>query len=359
MKLSGIIDLLLRELNEAIAKQSTNGSFKHGHNGPYSDVETPIRNTAHFLYSLSAMYELTGNVSFKHSAEKSFAYLANNENIGNDGVYICRLSGRKDSTNGVIGHAWIIEGLLRARNIVGDEAIDIAERLWKLHKFDYSLSAWAKPSVGSSNVVFDHTFNHQLWFAACIAPLKLPEIDKQIKCFIKNNIGRLETYSDGVIYHRTPVGGLLGWLGKDFALGLRKILSPIKNRSKKKQMYLHSAGYHTFNLYALAMLYESGYGDEIDAAVSTNTLLQCLRNGELKEKLIQLPNIGIRYNPSGVEAAYALKVMGDESDQELIDDWVEFQFEQTASEKGFLVKDSPDYATSAARVYEAIRLLSD
>jgi hypothetical protein len=111
-------------------------------------------------------------------------------------------------------------------------------------------------------------------------------------------------------------------------------------------------------LYALAMLKESGYDNELGAALETDFLLQSLRSGELKKDLMSLPNIGVRYNPSGIEAAYALQIFGDKQDEEGINDWVEFQLEQTASDQGLLVNLSPDEATSAARVYEATRLFT-
>lgn len=356
LDLDSLIDLVKQELHESLSRQLPNGSFQNGHNGPYSDAETCIRNTSHLMLALCAMYEKTGDERFYISAERALKYLLDNKHIGENGAYVCRISEGKDETNGVIGHAWIIEALLKAQNVIDSNVKSVAEKIWQLHHFDYSLGIWAKPVSIANSYIFDHTFNHQLWFAACIAPLALPEVDNQIKCFISKNLTRLNRYENGVIYHLSPVGDNISWLRNDFLLGLRKILSPLKNRHQKRDMYLHSASYHTFNLYALAMLKELGYGRELDAVLDTESLLKVLRNEDLKEDLLKLPDIGIRYNPSGIEAAYALKILGGESDEMAIKSWVDFQIKQTGSEAGILVGSSPDKATSAARVYEAMRL---
>lgn len=349
---------VIKEVKKNSKFQFDDGSFEAGHNGPYRDAETPVRNTAHFLYALCTIYELNGDQELLDSAKKSLHYLLNNDYINPRGVYTCRLAEGKDATNGLIGHAWIIEALIKAGDVLGSEARIEAERLWKIHRFDYSLGAWAKPNSDTDEPPsYDHTFNHQLWFAACIAPLGGFEVDRQIRCFIQKNVSRLVTYKNGVIYHRSPIGSWANWVGKDPVMGLRKLLSPLKNRNQKREMYLHSVSYHTFNLYAFAMLVESGYEDDLYRVFDLEVLVQCLKENQFTEDLLKLPNIGIRYNPSGIEAAYALKVLCYEKDQTTIKKWIDFQLEETYSDKGILANMSPDEATSLARIYEATRLL--
>lgn len=354
---NNLYEVLLKELQSATSLQNRDGSFKAGHNGPYSDPETPIRNTAHYLFALSSMYEITGNQLFIKPGEMAARYLFDNKYIDRDGVYTCRTSEGKDVTNGVIGHAWVIEALLKAEKLTGVEGREASKRLWRLHEFSYDIGAWQKPKSENGERSFDQTFNHQLWFAACIAPLDIPEVHCQIKCFLQKNLSRLKTYRNGVIYHKSPVGAWSDWLAVDFKQSIRKILSLIKNPNLKRKMYLHSCGYHTFNLYALAMLKEAGYGSEIESLVDVSELLCSLRTKKLMEEIEKLPDIGIHYNPSGIEAAYALKSLGNDSDEQLIEEWLEFQIEKTQNEEGMLVLGSSDKATSAARLYEAIRLL--
>jgi len=241
---------IISELQVRCTYQLEDGSFEAGHNGPYNDPETPVRNSAHFLYALCTAYELTGDKRFLDSAERALRFLLSNEYIDKYGIYTCRLAKGKDSTNGVIGHAWLIEALLKASTHFGAEARKAAEKLWSLHYFDYTVGAWAKPATGNSSTSYDHTFNHQLWFAACAAELGGDEVYRQITCFIEKNVSRVVTYKNGVLYHNTPVGSWFNWLKIDPEMGFRKLLGPVKNRKQKSRMYLHSAGYHTFNLYA-------------------------------------------------------------------------------------------------------------
>ena len=347
---------IISELQVRCTYQLEDGSFEAGHNGPYNDPETPVRNSAHFLYALCTAYELTGDKRFLDSAERALRFLLSNEYIDKYGIYTCRLAKGKDSTNGVIGHAWLIEALLKASTHFGAEARKAAEKLWSLHYFDYTVGAWAKPATGNSSTSYDHTFNHQLWFAACAAELGGDEVYRQITCFIEKNVSRVVTYKNGVLYHNTPVGSWFNWLKIDPRTGFRKLLGPVKNRKQKSGTYLHSAGYHTFNIYAFSMLAKAGYREALYKAFDINSLLSCVRNKQFESDLLNLKKIGVGYNPSGVEAAFALKILGDEKDSNMISSWLKFQLRETSCDDGVLVKDSPDKATSAARVYEGMRL---
>jgi|AntDeeMinimDraft_5_1070356.scaffolds.fasta_scaffold10159_2 hypothetical protein len=343
----------IKELQLRAIEQRSDGAFLAGHNGPYKDPETPIRNTAHMLYSLCSAYELSGDLIFKKSAEKAVNYILDNEYICPKGNYIFRLSKNKDSSNGVIGHAWLIEALLKASNLFDRQLIDEAKKIWKLHRFDYQLGAWEKP-VEDSKV--DQTFNHQLWFAACISPIEDDEIRKQISCFIRKNVTTLTLYKNGVIFHDSSIGSLYEWAKRDPLLAIRRILKPIRRPRYKMNKYLHSAGYHTFNLYAFAMLFESGYEAILRKNVNVSMLLSSLVDMKLADKLNEVTDIGLRYNPSGIEAAYALKVLSNKPCDYEISQWLSLQLEYTESREGLLVRESPDSATSSARLYEAFRL---
>jgi hypothetical protein len=350
---------VINELHRRCESQLTDGSFAAGHNGPYNDVETPVRNTAHMLYALCDAYQLTGDMIFYDAAERALHYLLSNEYITYEGSYVCRISEKKDASNGVIGHAWIIEALMKASSLFGEVAISRADSLWKLHKFDYRLGIWAKPSDGNASLVFDHTFNHQLWFAACIASIDSEEVQKQICCFIEKNVSVLQTYSDGIIYHRSNVGPILNWFRQDFKMGLRKLLGPIKNRGLKSRMYLHSVGYHAFNLYAFAMLAESNFKHNIDNSVDVKRLLMATEGEQYACNLLKVRDVGIRYNPSGIELAYAFKIFEGGRQNKSLERWLEFQLSETDSEDGLLVGGSPDFNTSYARIYQIMRLIPE
>ncbi|MTJ02270.1 hypothetical protein [Idiomarina piscisalsi] len=347
---------VIRDLQLLCKKQNSEGSFTAGKNGPYGDQETPVRNTAHLLFAFCKAFEDTGDEIFKETASRALDYILNCQHKLNNGAYHCRISETKDATNGVIGNAWVIEALSKAyRTLSRDDALDEAFKLWRLHEFDYDLGIWAKPTVGSKRV-FDNTFNHQLWFAACISGLSNEESKKQIERFLALNLSRVELYNDGVIYHKSFLGSYKNWVKYDIRLGVRKFLSKIKYFEYKKNFRLKSVGYHAFNLYAMAMLAENGYKDYIKSLIDIPKLLAAAESDSFLKELESVENIGLAYNLSGAELAYSYKVFYPE--EATIVKWLEYQQSRTGYVSGFIFKNSPDSPTSDARLYELTRIFS-
>lgn len=343
------------ELEKRIEEQTPKGSFPAGFNGAYGDEETPVRNTAHLLYALCSVYEISGEEKFLISAKSALEFLLNNEFITSSGYYLCRLAKNKDSSNGVIGHAWIIEALLKANDVLtSKDAFSKAYELWKLHKFNYKLGIWAIP--GNTNLpVYDKTFNHQLWFAACSAEFRKKEVDDQIERFIEINLKNMDTYEDGVIYHHSFLGTNLGWLRENFVSGLRATLSVVKYRRNKRKKRLHSVGYHAFNLYAISMLLEGRFKQKLKSVIDIDRIVSVVESQRFISELENYSEIGYGYNPSGIEIAYIYSVLDGRRDK--VNQWLKRQQTVTCNEKGFLLNKSPDKMTSKARLYEIFRVI--
>ena len=47
-----ISEVIIRTVDAMLLRQFPDGSFQHGHNGPYYDEELPVRNTAHIMMLL-------------------------------------------------------------------------------------------------------------------------------------------------------------------------------------------------------------------------------------------------------------------------------------------------------------------
>jgi len=343
------------EFEKRIEEQSRCGSFPAGFNGAYGDEETPVRNTAHMLYGLCSVYKMSGEKKFLTSAKSALDFLLNNEFITSFGYYLCRIAENKDSSNGVIGHAWIIEALLKAADVLNSkDAFDKAYELWQLHEFSYELGIWATPESASSPV-YDRTFNHQLWFAACAAEFQKEEVDRQIKRFIEINLKNMDTYEDGVIYHHSFLGTNLGWLKENFVSGLRTTLSVLKYRRNKKIKRLHSVGYHAFNLYAIGMLLDGRFSKITKSVVDIDRIVSAVESNRFTSELEDYSEIGYGYNPSGIEVAYIYSVLGEEKDK--VNLWLKRQQAVTCNEEGFLLNKSPDKMTSKARLYEIFRVI--
>ena len=67
-------DSLIEAADASLSRQRDDGSFPPGHNGPYHDPETPVRNTAHYLYLYAALYEKTKNGAYRYAVLKSLYY---------------------------------------------------------------------------------------------------------------------------------------------------------------------------------------------------------------------------------------------------------------------------------------------
>jgi len=141
-----------------------------GRNGPYQDLESPIRNTSHWLASFSIASILTGEQVYRVAANKLLQFLLDASEWQHNGLYVHRQKARKDWCNGVIGQAWVAEALLFAGKALNSEAaIDDALRLLHNLPFDAEKGAWERLDPVHRNLGIDYTYNHQSWFASVVA----------------------------------------------------------------------------------------------------------------------------------------------------------------------------------------------
>ena len=109
-------ELLYLLAKENITKQQLDGSFIGGVNGPYNDKETPVRNTAHWLVLLCKVLKNRKDNALEAAAHKAVDYLLSSNARPMQAAFFCRTNRKKDSTNGLIGQAWAMEGLIAAFN---------------------------------------------------------------------------------------------------------------------------------------------------------------------------------------------------------------------------------------------------
>ena len=57
-----LYDILVKSALAGIALMQDDGSMPNGHNGPYGDPETPVRNTAHWSITFAKAYEIMDEV---------------------------------------------------------------------------------------------------------------------------------------------------------------------------------------------------------------------------------------------------------------------------------------------------------
>lgn len=349
-------DYIISKADSAIGSQQPDGSMPGGSNGPYGDVETSVRNTSHWLSVFSYAYQKTANSKFEFAANNAVDFLLSPHCRPMGASFHCRVNPYKDSCNGLIGQAWAIEGLVSAYKVFNrKDALKVAREVFKMHPFAMRPGLWRRVSVDGSYLDFDHTFNHQLWFAAIGATLNDDEIDVMVKVFMRNIIRHVHLYTDGVIYHRTPLSQWRiypNWSVSSIASFIRINTSRYRI---KKYLYSKSVGYHSFNLYALAILKEQYPHDDIWLSKKLHKILNVTYKPGFRE-MLSSTEFGWTYNPAGIELAYVGEIfnLSPSCSQEWINMQCNYTYDKSSSD--ILSYSSPDCFTASARIYEATRL---
>jgi hypothetical protein len=333
-----------------------------GHNGPYHDPETPVRNTSHWLITFLKAYEIDGDARFLDGARRAADYVSGRDARPGGATFWHRSNPRKDSCNGLIGQAWTIEALATAAPALSDARLHhLAESVFMLHPFDEHVSLWQRVDVDGSRLDIDATFNHQLWFAATGSML-LPSSDERLG----NRIGRfldalpdnLSMYPSGAIVHGIRRVSAPRWT-QNLRQMARGLLRPGRSRSTGEQRYRKAIGYQAFNLYALAILRCRFREHPFWQSAAFLSALRFIGTSEFTQGL-EDNEFGFPYNPPGIEVAYALHVFSDESRQDVHDEmsgWVSRQLRRCYDfENNQMSLGTQDPATHSARLYEATRL---
>lgn len=380
-----LYECLTKSAKKALSLQQNDGSMLAGHNGPYFDPETPVRNTGHWLITFLKVYEITKEKRFLDAAHKALCYLLSNQARPMGITFWHRKNPEKDFCNGLIGQAWSIEALTCAENYFdAPNILRIAKEVFLLHPFDEKLGLWRRVEVNGSYLSVDETFNHQLWFAASGSLLcqncKNKEIIKRVHIFMDKIENSLNLYNSGLIVHHLKSKNLIDML--------KRMIRAFSNKETKKQIIskaagifmdkidnvltLHdsgltnyhlkskskAAGYHQFNLYAFALLKKYNPEHQFWQSRKFN-LLWKHANTEQYEKELYNSEFGYPYNPPGFEMPFALEIFGEQmagkqKKQEL---WLSEQFQRSFNFDSYLMeKGTKDPITHAARIYEATRL---
>jgi len=352
---TSLFNQIIKEAEEAILTQNEDGSFPGGHNGPYFDPETPVRNTAHWIFTLTSIYKKNQNPKLVSVIERAVDYLKGKAARPMNATFYCRTNPKKDFTNGVIGQAWVIEALVEVAKVFNrQDCYVLAENVFLMHPWLPKLKVWRVVNVEGSYNDYDPTFNHQLWFAAAGSLLnKTPLAQERSLLFLENAFKIIKLYKNGVIYHSSP---FLPFKWKPNEL-INKInyLNKMKPLiSKDEELYKKSAGYHAFNLYAFAILKQSFPDHKGWKSSKMIKMLNACRNSAFQT--MQNDNkYSYPYNPTGFELAFVFEELSE--DKSFAQFWIDEQVKSTAVQNGsVMTRETDDIVTSKARLYEALRL---
>jgi hypothetical protein len=337
-----LVSFLLKRENE-----QQDVFFDGGHNGLYNDPETPIRNTCHYMILYSYLYKKTNNEDYFKKLQSLEVYVLDNYYYGYS--YECRNKENKDKSNGLIGTAWLSEGLLESYQITKNEKI--LKRLTSIYlKFNFDEKEGVWDTIVEPNgaiLTMDRTLNHQIWFAAGLAKLLFFQDSNLLRIHLDLFISKLPKLikfsNNGLIYHT------LGISKQYLRTKIKRLIKP----KYGKQMFVKEVGYQCFNLLGLLILdkysnssfLESNYIRKAILKMDDINFNNCLNNNKF----------AYPYNPVGIESA----VIYSYFDREKVIEKLNKQFSETWSNVDFGFFNSTDYLTLNARFYEIIYLNPD
>jgi len=356
--------------------------LRAGHNGPYKDPETNVRNLGHWLITFSKCYEWTHEDRFKNRVCQIAEYLCSDESRPYRYSFHHRKNKNKDKCNGLIGQAWTFEALAEASRLLGEPMYaSLAEQVFFQHPFNEELGLWNRVDVDGNVLSEDPTFNHQLWFAACISLVKASQSErilKRVKRFLDCLNKNLTVLPNGLAYH--PIQHL--WekdLARHFTLKgwsanvLYHLLDALKHQRLPEKrplfkniqertheaMFYKSIGYHAFNIYAFSLLRQQMQDYPFWSSSALQKMVDYLQTDEYRRSIWD-NKYGFPYNPPGFEIPFSLFVLKGLSKEELIgitQHWAGEQFRRCLNSKtGKMERNTEDPETHTARLYELTRL---
>ena len=327
-------DLIIKSANAAIRSQRTDGSISPGHNGPYHDQETPVRNTGHYIITFSKAYELSGEEVYLDGIDQAAKFLLTKSTRPQYHSFHHRTKKGKDKCNGLIGQAWTFEALVKASEILNDSKyVELAEDVFFQHHFNKQYGLWNRLEINGDILSIDMTFNHQLWFAACASLIDSPrkkEIQDRIVCFLDCLPENLTILNNGLIYHpiTRKIKDKYSTIPKKVGIKRTalKFLNFFRaNRYNKKsteteyeRIIYKSIGYHQFNMYAFAILKLEFPKHPYLLTNKFKKIVDFMFTDFFTDGIDE-NKYGYPYNPPGFEVPYALAILSDLNENDLID----------------------------------------
>lgn len=354
------------------------GCAFEGNNGPYMDQDTALRNTAHWTVTYCYLYRNTNDEKYLKAINAFGEYFMDDSNYGMCGLPICRRNNRYDSTNGLIGIAWVIEGLIALYQITANTCyLDRAKEMFISCPYEAKSHVWKVRDINGEVKGIDGVYNHQLWFAAAGSEILDVaydgNIDAEIRDFLAHSEKLFQVHSSGLAYHRAYYEG--DFKGK-LKFHARKKLGEFGNRYrihgiKYASQYLEK-GYHTFDLFGFALLHKR-YGslkifqcDALKKALAYSKSVEYIE--ELKktdafdarnvESVSDFNKYAYGYNSPAFEYGFVQKSLCGYVEEEVLNEMMNFQIKTTFDEDSMLFsKNVYDPQTLTARIYELTRYL--
>lgn len=236
------------------------GHAIEGHNGPYGHSDTPVRNTCHWLIIYGYLWKKKHNKKYYDIMCLFADYICDIQQQSESGAIECMTTDLFDHLNGLIGQAWAIEALVFAYKIANDERyIKTALAIYHAQQYDWNNHLWERIELDGSNIGYDYTLNHQMYFAAAASMIsdchRDEEIEIKVKDFLDGLMTHFNVHPDGLICHyvalprpqgkKHPIRKLVKTVGQPL-----KFIDP-----NGFNLSNHEIGYHLYDMYVFALLY--------------------------------------------------------------------------------------------------------
>jgi hypothetical protein len=344
------LEMLVRALSSAgslsIRVSSETEFFPGGTNGPHGAIETPVRNTCHWIVALLRGFRHSGERAYFEQAMRLRGWLLGPDNpFGRYPTFRMRCADGVDAVNGVIGAAWLLEALHElAVSTEDEEARRRGADLLAAHAFS-SRGAWRRHDPITNRYSVDYTYDHQAWLAAAAADWCGTPAE-HARDFLDALVGgALEIRGDGRIAHlyrcRAPK-----------AVALRALYELKEWRCPGFHAELEN-GYHVYSLFPLARL-ERHFPTHplFSSEVLRRALSYCT-----VERIVSLRSnrFGYAYNAPGLELPVVFQAF--EKDLPLQAEDVAAVMEDQSlftmdPKTGLHTRNTTDPLTLSARVYE-------
>jgi len=313
-----------------------------GHNGPHYALETPVRNTCHWLTAFLIAYRLTSDIRFRQSAISLRNWLLDGNVHFRRGVFVMRQSLGSDWCNGVIGPAWVIEALARLSDIEDKQACSFLRDYISRHRFDVHSRAWIRDDPGRRKRGIDGTLDHQAWMAAALADAGERET---VGSFLDGlHAGGL--HLDGNrIRHILMFGGIKGWAVR--TMYHRACLSRPSHMAEIEE------GYHIYTMLPLVRLRARHPGHPFFASDAWGRACGWLTTASIERCFTS--RYGAGYNAPGLELPAVWMACPGEIplvEDDVIEVWRRQRERTFDAATGLHTKGCPDAVTLASRAYE-------
>lgn len=348
-----LYDVLVKSAEKALPLQRLDGSMPAGRNGPWNDLDTPVRNTSHWLITFLKVHEITGGQKFLDAADRALEYLTGPESLPGAGGFWCRSSPGKDQVNGLVGQGWVLEALAEAGKQLGrQEILSLAESVFLRFPFDPDAACWHVIDLYGTDDGLHRTFNQQVWFAAAgalISSGNQGEVGSRVLSFLDRLEENLKLFPSGLIRHKAA-----GFLSRSARSKARFLRAWFTKQGFRHTILERSTGYHSFNLAGFALLNSEFPDHAFWKCRKFRRALGYTRRDDFREQVMVNP-YGAGYNPVGFELPFVYSAFNIQIKQQKI--WVERQLKRCFDFDGWMMRrNTVDSETLSARIYEAARL---